>query len=147
MLVGCRVVQEPRWWKTTRPYTAADVVAKRGTLRISYPSDVQGKKLWRILSERFENGTPSHTYGAQVFIFNASETLSSLRAAALTRCRLRLCRADADQWAAVDPQSWKALVKGRHYEELAVEPRRILEDGLGCFPWPLPSFEELLNYS
>ena len=58
------VVQEPRWWKTTRPYTAAEVVAKRGTLPISYPSHVQGKKLWNILSKRYQEGTPSHTYGA-----------------------------------------------------------------------------------
>lgn len=58
------VVQEPRWWKTTRPYTAAEVVAKRGTLPISYPSNVLGKKLWNILSKRYQEGTPSHTYGA-----------------------------------------------------------------------------------
>ena len=58
------VVQEPRWWKTTRPYTAAEVVAQRGTIPISYPSDIMGKKLWDILSKRFQEGTPSHTYGA-----------------------------------------------------------------------------------
>ncbi len=63
-VVARSVLQEPRWWKTTRPYTAAEVVAKRGTLPISYPSNVLGKKLWRILSERYQNGTPSHTYGA-----------------------------------------------------------------------------------
>ncbi|EJF57125.1 isocitrate lyase [Dichomitus squalens LYAD-421 SS1] len=56
--------KDSRWWKTTRPYTAAEVVAKRGTIPISYPSDIQGKKLWRILSGHFQNGTPSHTYGA-----------------------------------------------------------------------------------
>ncbi|TFK94138.1 isocitrate lyase [Polyporus arcularius HHB13444] len=56
--------KDSRWAKTKRPYTAADVVSKRGTLPISYPSNVQAKKLYRILSERFKNGTPSHTYGA-----------------------------------------------------------------------------------
>ena len=41
-------------------------MSKRGTMPISYPSDVQAQKLFRILSERFKNGTPSHTYGAYV---------------------------------------------------------------------------------
>ncbi|KZT27393.1 isocitrate lyase [Neolentinus lepideus HHB14362 ss-1] len=58
------------WWKSERfsrvkrPYTAAQVVSKRGTIPISYPSNVQAKKLWAILSKRFKEGTPSHTYGA-----------------------------------------------------------------------------------
>ena len=47
-----------------RPYTAAQVVAKRGTLPISYPSDVLAKKLWASLTQHYKNGTPSHTYGA-----------------------------------------------------------------------------------
>jgi len=47
-----------------RPYTAAQVIAKRGTFSIKYPSDVQAKKLWAMLSEHFKRGTPSHTYGA-----------------------------------------------------------------------------------
>ena len=59
-----RVAQDSRWAKTKRPYTAAEVVSKRGTLPISYPSGVQAKKLYKTLSERFKNGTPSHTYGA-----------------------------------------------------------------------------------
>ncbi len=57
-------LQDPRFSKTKRPYTAAQVVSKRGTLPISYPSDVQAKKLFRILSEHYSEGTPSHTYGA-----------------------------------------------------------------------------------
>ena len=60
------LVQDSRWSKTKRPYSAADVVSKRGTLPIAYPSNVLAKKLYRILSERFRNGTPSHTYGACV---------------------------------------------------------------------------------
>nr|O13439.1 RecName: Full=Isocitrate lyase; Short=ICL; Short=Isocitrase; Short=Isocitratase; AltName: Full=Methylisocitrate lyase; Short=MICA; AltName: Full=Threo-D(S)-isocitrate glyoxylate-lyase [Coprinopsis cinerea]CAA67367.1 isocitrate lyase [Coprinopsis cinerea] len=64
------VAEVERWWKSprfarvNRPYTAADVVSKRGTIKINYPSDVQGKKLWKLLSEHAKNGTPSHTYGA-----------------------------------------------------------------------------------
>ncbi|KAI0081566.1 isocitrate lyase [Panus rudis PR-1116 ss-1] len=59
-----------QWWKDARfarvkrPYTAADVVSKRGTIPIQYPSNLQAKKLWNILSKRFAEGTPSHTYGA-----------------------------------------------------------------------------------
>ncbi|KDQ62572.1 hypothetical protein JAAARDRAFT_189872 [Jaapia argillacea MUCL 33604] len=64
------VRQVEEWWKgerfsrVKRPYTAAQVVSKRGTLPIQYPSNVQAKKLWKILSGHFERGTPSHTYGA-----------------------------------------------------------------------------------
>lgn len=49
-----------------RPYTAEQVVSKRGTLEISYPSAQQGKKLHRLLADKFERGLPSHTYGACV---------------------------------------------------------------------------------
>ncbi|KAI4525533.1 isocitrate lyase [Schizophyllum commune Loenen D] len=64
------VAEVEQWWKSPRfervkrPYTAADVVSKRGTLPIQYPSNVQGKKLWSILGEHAKRGTPSHTYGA-----------------------------------------------------------------------------------
>ncbi|KAG7443139.1 isocitrate lyase icl [Guyanagaster necrorhizus] len=56
--------KSPRFARVTRPYTAAQVVAKRGTIPIQYPSNVQGKKLWKLLSEHAKRGTPSHTYGA-----------------------------------------------------------------------------------
>ncbi len=57
-------IQSSRFARVSRPYTAQQVVAKRGTIQINYPSDIQAKKLWRILSEHAKNGTPSHTYGA-----------------------------------------------------------------------------------
>lgn len=53
-----------RYKGLVRPYTAAQVVSKRGTLPISYPSDTVGKKLWKLLDQHYKNGTPSHTYGA-----------------------------------------------------------------------------------
>lgn len=56
--------QSPRFARVKRPYTAAQVVAKRGTIPIQYPSDLQGKKLFALLSRHSQNGTPSHTYGA-----------------------------------------------------------------------------------
>ncbi|KAL0960620.1 hypothetical protein HGRIS_005651 [Hohenbuehelia grisea] len=64
------VAEVERWWnsprfaRVKRPYTAAQVVSKRGTLPIQYPSNVQAKKLWTTLSEHAKRGTPSHTYGA-----------------------------------------------------------------------------------
>jgi isocitrate lyase len=56
--------QSPRFARVIRPYTAAQVVSKRGTMPIQYPSNVQAKKLWNIFSEHAKRGTPSHTYGA-----------------------------------------------------------------------------------
>ena len=44
----------PRWRHTRRPYTAEEVVAKRGNLKIEYPSNVMAKKLWDIIEKRFK---------------------------------------------------------------------------------------------
>lgn len=41
-----------RWRYTNRPFTAEQIVMKRGNLKIEYPSNVQSKKLWKILEER-----------------------------------------------------------------------------------------------
>jgi len=56
--------QHPRYAHVTRPYTAASVVSKRGTIPITYPSHLQAQKLWSLLESHAKNGTPSHTYGA-----------------------------------------------------------------------------------
>ena len=45
---------DPRWRYTRRPFTAEQIVVKRGNLRIEYPSNVQSKKLWKILEERHD---------------------------------------------------------------------------------------------
>jgi isocitrate lyase len=45
---------DSRWRFTKRPFTAEQIVAKRGNLRISYPSNVQSKKLWNIVEGRFK---------------------------------------------------------------------------------------------
>lgn len=42
-----------RWRYTKRPFTAKQIVAKRGNLKIDYPSNVQSKKLWQILEDKF----------------------------------------------------------------------------------------------
>ncbi|KAL0581028.1 isocitrate lyase 1 [Marasmius crinis-equi] len=56
--------KNPRFARVKRPYTAAEVVAKRGTITIQYPSNLMAKKLWATLAEHAKRGTPSHTYGA-----------------------------------------------------------------------------------
>ena len=45
---------DSRWRYTKRPFTAENIVAKRGNLKIEYPSNAQAKKLWRIVEERFK---------------------------------------------------------------------------------------------
>lgn len=45
---------DSRWRYTKRPFTAEQIVAKRGTLKIEYPSNTQAKKLWGLLEERFK---------------------------------------------------------------------------------------------
>jgi isocitrate lyase len=46
--------QDPRWRATKRPFTAEQIVAKRGNLKIEYPSNIQSKKVWNILEENFK---------------------------------------------------------------------------------------------
>lgn len=45
---------ESRWRYTKRPFTAEQIVAKRGTLKIEYPSNAMSKKLWDVLEGRFK---------------------------------------------------------------------------------------------
>ncbi|KAK4229604.1 isocitrate lyase [Podospora fimiseda] len=54
---------DSRWRYTKRPFTAEQIVNKRGNLKIEYPSNTQSKKLWKILEGRFENKDASYTYG------------------------------------------------------------------------------------
>lgn len=45
---------DERWRYTKRAFTAEQIVAKRGNLKIEYPSNAQSKKLWKILEGRFK---------------------------------------------------------------------------------------------
>ncbi|GAB1200902.1 isocitrate lyase 1 [Aspergillus pseudonomiae] len=54
---------DSRWRHTKRPFSAEQIVAKRGNLKIEYPSNVQSKKLWKILESNFEKKVASFTYG------------------------------------------------------------------------------------
>jgi isocitrate lyase len=46
------------------PIQMKSVVSKRGTLKQSYASNVQAKKLWGLLQTHKANKTASFTYGA-----------------------------------------------------------------------------------
>ncbi|KAF2399402.1 isocitrate lyase and phosphorylmutase [Trichodelitschia bisporula] len=54
---------DERWRYTKRPFTAEQIVSKRGNLTIQYPSNAQSKKLWNILESRYKNKEASFTYG------------------------------------------------------------------------------------
>jgi isocitrate lyase len=57
------------WWATDRykdirrPYSAEDIVSKRGTLQQSYPSSITSRKLWNLIQERGSQGQPIHIMG------------------------------------------------------------------------------------
>ncbi|RAL16137.1 methylisocitrate lyase ICL2 [Aspergillus homomorphus CBS 101889] len=58
------------WWRSPRfagikrPYSAADVVSKRGSLQQTYPSSLMARKLFHLLNEKAAEGKPVHTMGA-----------------------------------------------------------------------------------
>lgn len=51
----------PRYQGIRRPYSAEDVVSKRGTLQQTHPSSLMARKLFSLLKERSEAGEPVHT--------------------------------------------------------------------------------------
>ncbi|TGO89794.1 hypothetical protein BPOR_0093g00050 [Botrytis porri] len=65
-----QITEVETWWKSPRyegikrPYSAADVVSKRGSQQQSYPSSVMARKLFNLIKEREANGKPIHTMGA-----------------------------------------------------------------------------------
>ncbi|KAF2098012.1 isocitrate lyase 2 [Rhizodiscina lignyota] len=69
-LFDAEVQQVKEWWQTPRyagikrPYTAEDVVARRGTLQQTYPSSLMARKLFNLFEERAKEGKPVHTMGA-----------------------------------------------------------------------------------
>lgn len=66
-LYEAQVKEVEAWWSSSRykgiqrPYSAADVVSKRGSQTISYPSSVMARKLFNLIRERFSKGEPLHT--------------------------------------------------------------------------------------
>ena len=65
-----QIQQTEEWWSSPRykgikrPYSAEDVVSKRGTLQQVYPSSLMARKLLNLLEERAKEGLPVHTMGA-----------------------------------------------------------------------------------
>lgn len=55
---------KPRWAKTKRIYSAKDIAARRGSVMTQYPSDVQAKKLFKLLEQHDKSKTASATFGA-----------------------------------------------------------------------------------
>ncbi|KAI9817418.1 MAG: hypothetical protein M1827_001027 [Pycnora praestabilis] len=59
-----------KWWASARyegikrPYSAEDVVSKRGALQQTYPSSLMARKLFNLFKERGAKGEPVHTMGA-----------------------------------------------------------------------------------
>jgi isocitrate lyase len=51
----------PRYEGIKRPYTAEEVVSKRGSLQQTYPSSIMARKLFNLLKERGAQGEPVHT--------------------------------------------------------------------------------------
>lgn len=70
LLFDQQVIQLKEWWNSDRfnlihrPYSAEDVISKRGSIMIQYPSNIMAKKVWRLFTEHHQNKTASHTYGA-----------------------------------------------------------------------------------
>ncbi|KAL1304794.1 hypothetical protein AAFC00_003725 [Neodothiora populina] len=54
----------PRYKGIKRPYSAADVVSKRGSMQQTYPSSLMARKLFNLLEEKAAKGEPVHTMGA-----------------------------------------------------------------------------------
>lgn len=54
---------DSRWRYTRRPYTAEQIVQKRGTIKVEHPSNMLSKKLWETVEGRFKNKEASFTYG------------------------------------------------------------------------------------
>ena len=56
-----------QWWATPRyegikrPYSAEDIVSKRGSLQQTYPSSLMARKLFNLFKERAAKGEPVHT--------------------------------------------------------------------------------------
>ncbi|KAK3167711.1 hypothetical protein OEA41_010839 [Lepraria neglecta] len=53
----------PRYEGIKRPYSAEDVVSKRGTLQQTYPSSLMARKLFNLFKEKAAAGEPVHTMG------------------------------------------------------------------------------------
>ena len=62
-----QVQEVKQWWGTPRyegikrPYSAEDIVSKRGSLQQTYPSSLMARKLFNLFKKRAAAGEPVHT--------------------------------------------------------------------------------------
>ncbi|KAI9778018.1 MAG: hypothetical protein M1839_008423 [Geoglossum umbratile] len=69
-LFSQQVKDVKQWWSSARyagikrPYSAEDVVSKRGSLQQTYSSSIMARKLFNLLKDRAAKGEPVHTMGA-----------------------------------------------------------------------------------
>ena len=73
--------RSPRYEGIKRPYSAEDVVSKRGSLQQTYPSSLMARKLFNLLNERAAAGQPVHTseYALGGIVFVSRWTVTGLR--------------------------------------------------------------------
>lgn len=64
----------PRFKGIKRPYSAQDVVSKRGALQQSYPSSLMARKLFNLLEERAAKGEPVHTSASTPLLLDRTMT-------------------------------------------------------------------------
>jgi isocitrate lyase len=73
-LFDAQVQQVKEWWASPRykdikrPYSAEDVVSKRGALQQTYPSSLMARKLFNLFEERAAKGEPVHTSASHAFL-------------------------------------------------------------------------------
>lgn len=78
----------PRYKGIKRPYSAEDVVSKRGALQQSYPSSLMARKLFNLLEERAAKGEPVHTSAfSQISLQDALADASRPQWVPLILCR------------------------------------------------------------
>jgi isocitrate lyase len=67
VLYSEQISQVENWWNSERytgikrPYSAEDVVSKRGALQQTYPSSLMARKLFNLFKDRAAEGKPVHT--------------------------------------------------------------------------------------
>lgn len=89
-----QVQQVKDWWASPRykgikrPYSAEDVVSKRGALQQTYPSSLMARKLFNLFEERAAKGEPVHTSGSILYpVVNTIADLLSVKWVPLTLCK------------------------------------------------------------
>ncbi|KAH8671414.1 isocitrate lyase [Xylariales sp. PMI_506] len=58
--------QSQRWRSTKRPFSAAQIVSKRGSINVDYSSGIMAKKLWSILEDPYTTDCDVQTHEASI---------------------------------------------------------------------------------